>query len=34
VLQTLAAHGAQVPIRKPLDGVLRMNEDIALRFTR
>jgi hydroxymethylglutaryl-CoA lyase len=34
VLQTLTAHGAQVPIRKPLDGVLRMNEDIALRFTR
>lgn len=34
VLQTLAAHGAQVPIRKPLENLLRMNEDIALRFTR
>jgi len=34
VLQTLAAHGAEVPIRKPLETVLRMNEDIALRFTR
>jgi hydroxymethylglutaryl-CoA lyase len=34
VLRTLAEHGAQVPIRKPLENVLRMNEDIALRFAR
>jgi hydroxymethylglutaryl-CoA lyase len=34
VLQTLAAHGAEVSIRKPLETVLRMNEDIALRFAR
>jgi hydroxymethylglutaryl-CoA lyase len=34
VLQTLAEHGVQTPIRKPLENVLRMNEDIALRFTR
>jgi len=34
VLRTLAEHGAHVPIRKPLENVLRMNEDIALRFAR
>ena len=34
VLRTLAEHGAQVPIRKPLENVLRMSEDIALRFAR
>jgi hydroxymethylglutaryl-CoA lyase len=34
VLRTLAEHGALVPIRKPLENLLRMNEDIALRFTR
>jgi hydroxymethylglutaryl-CoA lyase len=34
VLRTLAERGAQVPIRKPLDNVLRMSEDIALRFAR
>jgi hydroxymethylglutaryl-CoA lyase len=34
VLRTLAEHGAELPIRKPLENVLRMNEDIALRFGR
>jgi hydroxymethylglutaryl-CoA lyase len=34
VLHALAERGAQVPIRKPLENVLRMSEDIALRFTR
>jgi hydroxymethylglutaryl-CoA lyase len=34
VLRTLEEHGAQLPVRKPLDEVLRMNEDIALRFAR
>jgi len=34
VLQTLEAHGADVPILKPLADVLRMSEDIALRFAR
>jgi hydroxymethylglutaryl-CoA lyase len=34
VLRALAEHGAQVPIRKPLESVLRMSEDIALRFAR
>jgi hydroxymethylglutaryl-CoA lyase len=34
VLRTLQEHGAQVPIRKPLENVLRMSEDIALRFAR
>ena len=34
VLRTLAAHGAELPVRKPLEDVLRMNEDIALRFAR
>jgi hydroxymethylglutaryl-CoA lyase len=34
VLRALAERGAQVPIRKPLDNVLRTNEDITLRFTR
>jgi hydroxymethylglutaryl-CoA lyase len=34
VLRTLAERGAEVPIRKPLENVLRMNEDIALRFAR
>jgi len=34
VLRTLAEHGAPVPIRKPLENLLRMSEDIALRFTR
>jgi hydroxymethylglutaryl-CoA lyase len=34
VLRALAEHGAQVPIRKPLENVLRMSEDIALRFAR
>lgn len=34
VLQTLAAHGAQVPIRKPLENVLRMSEGIGLRFSK
>ena len=34
VLRTLAAHGAELPVRKPMEDVLRMNEDIALRFAR
>jgi hydroxymethylglutaryl-CoA lyase len=34
VLRTLAECGAQVPIRTPLENVLRMSEDIALRFAR
>ncbi|HVJ04271.1 MAG TPA: hydroxymethylglutaryl-CoA lyase [Candidatus Saccharimonadales bacterium] len=34
VLRALTERGAQAPIRKPLDDVLRMNEDIALRFAR
>jgi len=34
VMRTLAEHGAQLPIRKPFEDVLRMNEDIALRFVR
>jgi hydroxymethylglutaryl-CoA lyase len=34
VLRTLAGHGAQVPELKPLENVLRMSEDIALRFAR
>jgi hydroxymethylglutaryl-CoA lyase len=34
VLRTLAEQGAQVPVLKPLENVLRMNEDIALRFAR
>jgi hydroxymethylglutaryl-CoA lyase len=34
VLRTLAEHGAPVPIRKPLENLLRMSEDIALRFAR
>jgi hydroxymethylglutaryl-CoA lyase len=34
VLRTLAEHGAQLPIRKPLENLLRMSEDIALRFAR
>src|SRR6266568_3219600 len=32
VLRTLAERGAQVPIRKSLDDVLRMNEDLAARY--
>jgi len=28
-VQTLAAHGANVPLRKPLDAVIRMSADIA-----
>jgi len=34
VLQALTAHGAVVPVRKSLESILRMNEDIALRFAR
>lgn len=34
VLRALAERNAQLPIRKPLENVLRMNEDIALRFAR
>ena len=34
VLRTLAERGAQAPILKSLDNVLRMSEDIALRFAR
>ena len=34
VLRALAERGAQLPIRKPLENILRMNEDIALRFAR
>jgi len=34
VLRSLAECGAQVPIGKPLENLLRMNEDIALRFAR
>jgi len=34
VLGALVERGAQLPIRKPLDNLLRMNEDIALRFAR
>ncbi len=32
VLRTLAERAAEVPIRKPLETVLRLNEEIALRF--
>ena len=32
VLRTLAERGAELPIRKPLESVLRLNEAIALRF--
>jgi hypothetical protein len=34
VLRTLAGLGAQVPVLKPLENVLRMSEDIGLRFAR
>jgi hydroxymethylglutaryl-CoA lyase len=34
VLRTLAEHGAELPKWKPLETVLRMSEDIALRFAR
>jgi hydroxymethylglutaryl-CoA lyase len=34
VLHTLAGLGAQVPVLKPLQNVLRMSEDIGLRFAR
>lgn len=34
VLQALAERGVKAPIQKPLESVLRMNEDIALRFGR
>ncbi|MGC2210133.1 MAG: hydroxymethylglutaryl-CoA lyase [Candidatus Korobacteraceae bacterium] len=34
VLRTLAEHGARLPKWKPLDNLLRMSEDIALRFVR
>ncbi len=34
VLKALAERGATLPVRKPLADVLRMNEDIALRFAR
>jgi hydroxymethylglutaryl-CoA lyase len=32
LLQALASVGADIPLRKPLDNILRMNEDIDLRF--
>jgi hydroxymethylglutaryl-CoA lyase len=32
-VQALANHGAQVPLRKPLDAVISMSADIAKRFT-
>ncbi len=32
VLRTLAERGVEVPIRKPLENVMRLNEEIALRF--
>jgi hypothetical protein len=32
VLEALAACGAEAPIRKPLDSVLRINADIAAKF--
>jgi len=32
-LQALAAHGAQVPIKKPLDAVIEMSADIARKHT-
>jgi hydroxymethylglutaryl-CoA lyase len=34
VLRALTERGARLPIRKPVEIVLRMNEDIALRFAR
>jgi hydroxymethylglutaryl-CoA lyase len=34
VLRTLREHGAEVPIHTPLENLLRMSEDIALRFAR
>jgi hydroxymethylglutaryl-CoA lyase len=33
VVQALAAHGAQVPLRKPLDSVIQMSADIAKKYT-
>src|SRR5262245_18453877 len=32
-IQALAAHGAQVPIKKPLDAVIEMSADIARKHT-
>jgi hydroxymethylglutaryl-CoA lyase len=32
-VQTLAGHGAQVPLRRPLDSVIRMSADIAKKYT-
>jgi hydroxymethylglutaryl-CoA lyase len=32
VLETLAQLGAEPPIRKPLDSVIRINADIALKY--
>jgi hydroxymethylglutaryl-CoA lyase len=33
VIEALAAHGAKVPLRKPLDPVVRMSADIAKTYT-
>jgi hydroxymethylglutaryl-CoA lyase len=32
-VQALAAHGAEVPLKKPLDGVMQMSNDIAKKHT-
>jgi hydroxymethylglutaryl-CoA lyase len=32
-VQALAAHGAQVPLRKPLDSVISMSADLAAKYT-
>ena len=32
-VQTLAGHGAQVPLRRPLDSVIRMSADMAKKYT-
>jgi hydroxymethylglutaryl-CoA lyase len=32
-VQALAAHGADVPLKKPLDGVMQMSNDIAKKHT-
>jgi hydroxymethylglutaryl-CoA lyase len=32
-VQTLIAHGADVPLKKPLDSVVAMSADIAKKFT-
>ncbi|HLK54227.1 MAG TPA: hydroxymethylglutaryl-CoA lyase [Candidatus Angelobacter sp.] len=32
-VQALAAHGADVPLKKPLDGIIQMSNDIAKKYT-